>query len=111
MFVLDKLGNLVKVLGEPGDPKSDPGCFYDPAGAVFLPDGTLLVADSRNHRIQAFDVESGDFKGVLDLPRGKGMEQVKRIAGLDVAQFAGETYLAVFHFQPTPSVTILKLNV
>jgi hypothetical protein len=38
------------------------------------------------------------------------MEQVKRIAGLDVAQFAGETYLAVFHFQPRPSVTILKVK-
>lgn len=37
-----------------GTPGSEPGTFNAPRGIAFAPDGTLYVADSRNHRIQHF---------------------------------------------------------
>ncbi|GAB4486142.1 MAG: hypothetical protein Fur0016_05950 [Anaerolineales bacterium] len=39
------------IFGEPG---IEPGQFNAPRGLAFAPDGTLYVADSRNHRIQHF---------------------------------------------------------
>lgn len=40
------------------------GQFNGPRGLDVAPDGTLLVADSRNHRIQRFDSQ-GNFKGAF----------------------------------------------
>lgn len=37
-----------------GMPGSEPGQFNAPRGLAFAPDGTMYVADSRNHRIQRF---------------------------------------------------------
>jgi DNA-binding beta-propeller fold protein YncE len=45
------------VFGEIGQ---NPGQFDAPRGLAFAPDGSLYVADSRNHRIQHFDAE-GNF--------------------------------------------------
>ncbi|GAB4502489.1 MAG: hypothetical protein Fur0035_20410 [Anaerolineales bacterium] len=45
------------VFGEIGQ---NPGQFDAPRGLAFAPDGSLYVADSRNHRIQHFDAQ-GNF--------------------------------------------------
>ncbi|PWH16243.1 MAG: hypothetical protein DDG60_04370 [Anaerolineae bacterium] len=42
------------IFGEIG---AEPGQFNAPRGLAFAPDGTLYVADSRNHRIQHFDAQ------------------------------------------------------
>ena len=107
VFILNDQEEVIKVLGEPGPAKSDPGVFYDPAGAVFLPDGRLLVADSWNHRIQTF---GNGFEGIVDLTVKEGVSDVKRIAGLNLAESGGVLFLAVFHYQPVPAVTIFKMN-
>jgi len=43
-----------------GSQGSEPGQFDAPRGMAFGPDGSLYVADSRNHRIQHFDAQ-GNF--------------------------------------------------
>ncbi len=68
-----------------GMPGNDPGQFNAPRGIAFAPDGTMYVADSRNHRIQHFtpdgqllntfgtfgDLNSGDAPlGTLNEPWG-----------------------------------------
>lgn len=40
-----------------GVPGSDPGQFNAPRGIAFAPDGTIYIADSRNHRIQHFTAD------------------------------------------------------
>lgn len=45
-----------------GSQGSQPGEFDAPRGMAFAPDGSLYVADSRNHRIQHFDAQ-GNFLG------------------------------------------------
>ncbi len=47
-------------LGATSGPGSGPGQFSAPHGLAVLPDGTLFVADSNNHRIQKFD-RNGKF--------------------------------------------------
>ncbi len=43
-----------QIIGSPG---ASPGQFQSPRGIAFAPDGSLYVADSRNHRIQHFSVD------------------------------------------------------
>ena len=40
-----------------GSPGSQPGQFQAPRGIAFAPDGSMYVADSRNHRIQRFSTD------------------------------------------------------
>lgn len=45
-----------------GAPGTDPGQFNAPRGIAFAPDGTLYVADSRNHRIQHLSADGQVLK-------------------------------------------------
>ncbi|MFQ5535793.1 MAG: 6-bladed beta-propeller, partial [Sphingomonadales bacterium] len=54
---------FVKAWGGPGD---GPGQFHDPTG-VAVANGEVFVADSRNGRIQVFDVD-GNFKRQFGAP-------------------------------------------
>jgi len=46
-------GNLIRTFGGKGQGS---GQFKDPAGVVCDEDGFIIIADSRNHRIQVFHV-------------------------------------------------------
>ncbi|MDZ4159279.1 MAG: NHL repeat-containing protein, partial [Anaerolineaceae bacterium] len=40
-----------------GGPGGDPGLFQSPRGLAAAPDGSIYVADSRNHRVQRFSAD------------------------------------------------------
>ncbi len=62
-FSLD--GELVRWLGLPGaTPGSAPGAFNYPYGLAILPDGTVLVAEFGNNRVQRIDPASGSSLGL-----------------------------------------------
>ena len=58
ILILDKEGKLVRNLGCHGE---NPGQLNSPAGVTFLNDDEILVADDYNHRIQQFNVQTGNF--------------------------------------------------
>ncbi len=49
--------NPIQVVGSVGVVGAEPGQFNAPRGLETAPDGTLYVADSRNHRIQYFSAD------------------------------------------------------
>lgn len=58
IFIFDKEG---KHLGNVGGHGHNAGQLQDPADVTFLNDDEILVADELNHRIQQFNVQSGEF--------------------------------------------------
>ncbi|XP_067928586.1 tripartite motif-containing protein 2-like [Watersipora subatra] len=56
-------GKLVDVIAGPGE---KPGCFTEPSGIACDSNGNILIGDSRSNRIQIFDGESREYKGVLE---------------------------------------------
>lgn len=58
-------GELQKWIGSPGHA---PGELQYPYGLTWLEDGTLLVAELGNHRVQRFDVDSGKGLGSWGAP-------------------------------------------
>ncbi len=83
-----------------GAPGSDPGQFDAPRGLAFAPDGTLYVADSRNHRIQHFtsDGELINVWGVFgdlnsgDAPLGTFNEPWGVAVGPDGSVYVTDTW-------------------
>lgn len=70
-FTLD--GKLIAWLGIGAGKPTDPGHFRIPYGLALLGDGTALVAEFGNNRVQRFDVESGESLGIWGRPgRGDG---------------------------------------
>jgi DNA-binding beta-propeller fold protein YncE len=57
-------GKLVRWLGSPEEASSAPGRFRIPYGLYPVGDGTVLVAEFGNNRVQRIDVESGECLGV-----------------------------------------------
>jgi streptogramin lyase len=65
--------------------------FRNPSAVVALPDGTLIVADSGNHRIRRFNVETGEYTtlagtgtaGFTDGPAGNAMFNTPTSVTLD----------------------------
>jgi len=66
VFILNKDGTESELFGSRGH---EGGEFRDPTGLVVDDDGTMMVADSRNHRLQLID-NSLDFAGLVkvDVP-------------------------------------------
>src|SRR5918996_3119858 len=97
---------FVKAWGEPG---SGPGRFDDPTG-IAVAGNDIFVADSRNGRIQVFDLE-GNFKREFGRP-GEGPGELGRPMNLTVHD--GELYVPeyfndrihVFALDGTPRRTI-----
>jgi len=58
VLIYDKEGEFVRKLGCNG---RNPGQFNGPRGVTYLNDDEILVADELNHRIQQFNVQTGNF--------------------------------------------------
>ena len=58
ILIFDKERKFVRKLGCHGE---NPGQLNSPAGITFLNDDEILVADDHNHRIQQFNVQTGNF--------------------------------------------------
>ena len=58
VLIFNKEGKIVRKLGCYG---KNPGEFDSVAGVTFLNDDEILVADELNHRIQQFNVQTGNF--------------------------------------------------
>ena len=73
IYILDMKKVTTKIFGSTG---TGPGMFKDPAGITSDSQGTMIVADSRNHRLQIFDKKRkflGLAKGSPPLNRPSGM--------------------------------------
>ena len=82
--VFDGSGNYVTRWGIRG---TAPGQFVFPHGVTFAPDGTLLVADSDNGRIQRFSIDAGGNGTFVASygSLGSGVGQLSTVTGVDVA--------------------------
>ena len=58
ILIFDNEVKFVRKLGFYG---KNPGQLHNPAGVTFLNDDEILVADELNHRIQQFNVQTGNF--------------------------------------------------
>ena len=58
VFIFDKGGRFVRMLGYY---EETTGPRYCPVGITYLNDDEILVADELNHRIQQFNVQTGNF--------------------------------------------------
>ncbi len=86
------------VFGEIGQ---NPGQFNAPRGLAFAPDGSLYVADSRNHRIQHFDAKGifinqwgafGDLLNTGQAPIGTFDEPWGVAVGPDGSVYVSDTW-------------------
>lgn len=68
-FTLD--GHLKGWIGSPEHPGREAGRFFHPRGMFEMPDGTLLVTEFGNNRIQRIDPSNGRSLGVWGKAGGK----------------------------------------
>lgn len=64
-------GDLIAWYGDPSGPTAAPGGFNYPIGLELLGDGTALVAEFGNSRVQWIDLSSGESLGVFGVPGEK----------------------------------------
>ena len=70
ILIFDKEGKYLRKFGSKGE---NAGQFNNPAGVTYLNDDEILVADELNHRIQRFNVHTGnDVKTFGKLGTGEG---------------------------------------
>ena len=88
VFVANRESNQVAVFSPTGTPGlifgsngSGPGQFSFPQGIAFAPDGTLLVDDSGNDRIQRFTMSAGNTSATWDATYGQKGTGVSSPAG------------------------------
>ena len=58
VYIFDKEGNCLRNIGSKGRNARQ---FYEPWGVSYLNDNEILIADSRNNRIQHVDVQTGNL--------------------------------------------------
>lgn len=73
--VFDLDGKLIRWIGSRETGGREPGRFNYPYGLALCPDGSVLVAEFGNHRVQRIDVETGESLGVFGA-MGRGPGQV-----------------------------------
>lgn len=73
VFTLE--GNLLRWIRDPAGPSDKPGGFTYPYGICDLEDGTVMVAEYGNCRLQRIDVETGESLGIFG-ERGRGQAQL-----------------------------------
>jgi outer membrane protein assembly factor BamB len=102
LYVTDPMNQKVHVLNKRsgdslfsfGNPGSDPGEFMHPTGITIASDGSVLVVDTSNFRIQRFNAE-GEFEhefggqgtapGRLGRPKGIAIDKEDQIYVVDAA--------------------------
>ena len=90
ILTFDKEGKYLRKFGSKG---KNAGQLNHPTGVTYLNDDHILVADDENHRIQQFNVHTGNFvktigkegrgKGELLYPKGVCMDVEGRVAVAD----------------------------
>ena len=78
ILIFDKEGKYVRKLGRHGD---NPGELNSPPGVTYQNDGVIVVADQANHRIQQFNVHTGNFVSCFG-KHGTGGAEFKSPAGV-----------------------------
>ena len=78
ILIFDKEGKYVRKLGRHGD---NPGELNSPPGVTYQNDGVIVVADQANHRIQKFNVHTGNFISCFG-KHGTGGAEFKSPAGV-----------------------------
>ena len=73
ILTFDKEGKYVRKVGWKG---GNAGQLYHPTGVTYLNDDHILVADQFNHRIQHFNVHTGNFVKAFGKP-GAGEGELK----------------------------------
>lgn len=109
VYITDSTGYVKKILGRRGRPSSAPGEFNCPAGAAFLPGKRIVVADAKNHRVQLFNSETGEFYGVVMATLKNDMSMVNVLSSVDVAEVDGRVYIVFFHLTTEPGFTMFKV--
>lgn len=89
--ILDANGTLLRTWGEEG---SGPGQLFRPMEIALAPDGTVLVADTGNHRLQRFD-GNGNLIASLEA-QGDGPGQLGEPRAVTVDP-TGTIYVADYH--------------
>jgi len=91
IYTLNTDGNHAEMFGSSG---TGSGQFQDPAGLVLDDNGNIIVADSRNHRLQIFNSQN-EFVGIVkvDVPlrRPSGIYLDKKHAELSVLNYWGNS--------------------
>lgn len=71
--VFDLDGRLIRWIGSRETAGKEPGRFSYPYGLALCPDGSVLVAEFGNHRVQRIDVETGQGRAIYcSMGRGEG---------------------------------------
>lgn len=73
VFTLE--GGLVRWIRDAAGPSTKPGGFMYPYGLCDLGDGTVMVAEYGNCRLQRIDIETGESLGIFG-ERGRGEAQL-----------------------------------
>ncbi len=63
--VFDLDGRLIRWIGSRETAGKEPGRFNYPYGLALCPDGSVLVSEFGNHRVQRIDVQTGESLGVF----------------------------------------------
>lgn len=82
IFSFDSAGNSAGPLvwNDPATPEDDTGGLQAPRGLAVTADGRLLVSSSANHRVIAYDVNSGALLGTLIAAGAGGLNDPRGIA-------------------------------
>lgn len=73
VFTLE--GKLLRWIRDPAGPSTKPGGFMYPYGVCDLEDGTAMVVEYGNCRLQRIDIETGESLGIFG-ERGRGQAQL-----------------------------------
>ncbi len=80
-FTLD--GELIAWVGSPSDLSGEPGALRFPYSLVLLEDGTVLISEFGNSRVQHMDLRTGESLGIYGEP-GRGPGQLAAPWGVEV---------------------------
>lgn len=90
--VFDLEGKLIRWIGARETAGREPGRFNYPYGLALCPDGSVLVSEFGNHRVQRIDVEAGASLGVF-CSMGRRGEEAEVLYPWGVALIGSTAYV------------------